>query len=369
MKLLIYNKQFKKIYKSQNNTFLVQSETQYLPFRLNRQRAMLNNIQIVSRSGRKNIMIKFYRNLKEIYEGRCRIPPKLFNKISKKINKRIKNKNYKFSIKRKIKLNIGLDDYQKNKISYKHKKYFTSKKEINKFFNFEDKPIVVILAHEYTDGNLSQSWNLYENDMLWLVDTIEKIKKIKDVNWIIKSHPSEKIFNAKISTEEIFNKKIKSINNIKLFPSDYEIGNFYKYISTVLTSHGTAAYEYPLFSVPTIICGEANCSGNGFTLEPKTKKQYYKLLKNISKVKKLNSNQVKKCWIFNYIFRYILLEEIPFMTDKVTIQSNYNKIHLWKNYFAQLNKNKIYFNLRNLKKSMKLSLKNKDNFVINYRKI
>ncbi len=369
MKLLIYNEQFKKIYKHQNNTFLVQSETQYLPFRLSRQRAMLNNMQIVSRSGRKNIMIKFYRNIKEIYEGRAKLTPELFNKITRKIKNKIKGKYYKSKIKKKIKLTIGLDEYQKNIMSKKYKKYFNSRKEVNKFFNFEDKPIVVVLAHEYTDGNLSQSWNLYENDMLWLVDTIEKIKKVKDVNWIIKSHPSEKVFNAKVTTEEIFYQKIKSINNIKLFPNDYEISNFHRYTSAVITSHGTASYEYPLFSIPTIICGEANCSGNGFTLEPKTKKQYHKLLKNISKIKRLNHKQVKKCWIFNYIFKYILLEEVPFMTDKITIKSNYNRLQLWKSYLSQLNKNKIYFNLTKLKRSLDINLKDKDKFVINYKKI
>ena len=369
MKLLIYNEQFKKIYNNQKNTFLVQSETQYLPFRLSRQRAMLNDMEIVSRSGRKNIMIKVYRNIKEIHEGRAKIPPELFNKIQKKIKKKVRNKYFKSHIEKKIKLNIGLDEYQKNIISKDNKKYFNSRKEVNEFFNFEDKPIVVILAHEYTDGNLSQSWNLYENDMLWLVDTIEKIKKIKDVNWIIKSHPSEKVFNANVSTEEIFHQKIRSINNIKLFPNEYEISNFFKYTSTVITSHGTASYEYPLFSIPAIICGEANCSGNGFTLEPKTKKQYHELLKNISKIKRLDNNQVKRCWVFNYIFKYILLNEVPFMTDKTTIKSSYNKSHLWKSYLLQLNKNKIHFNLENLKKSIDLNLKNKDKFVINHRKI
>ena len=56
-------------------------------------------------------------------------------------------------------------------------------------------------------------------------------------------------------------KPLKFSNFTRKIVKFAEIGNFYKYISTVLTSHGTAAYEYPLFSVPTIICGEANCSG------------------------------------------------------------------------------------------------------------
>ena len=93
------------------------------------------------------------------------------------------------------------------------------------------------------------------------------------------------------------------------------------------------------------------------------------MLKNISKIKRLDNNQVKRCWVFNYIFKYILLNEVPFITDKTTIKSSYNKSHLWKRYLLQLNKNKIHFNLENLKKSIDLNLKNKDKFVINHRKI
>ena len=80
-------------------------------------------------------------------------------------------------------------------------------------------------------------------------------------------------------------------------------------------------------------------------------------------------NEVRKCWIFNYITNYLALEEIPYITDKLTIQSNYEPQHYWKNYLIYLKKNKKYFNLDNLKNSMTLSLKNKDKIMINYNKI
>jgi hypothetical protein len=369
MKLLIHNEQLKFIYKNQQDSFLVQSETQYFPLRVNLQRALLSKIKVLSRTGRKEIMIKFYKNFKSAYQSRNRVTPKIFNKLSKIISKRISKSNYKQVIKNKIKLNVGKDVYQQIKFNKKLKKQFSSLSEINQFFKFDNKPLVIILAHEFTDGNLAHSWNLYENDMLWLEDTIDRIKKIKNVNWIIKEHPSEKIYNAKISTKEIFNYKIKPTENIKLFPNEYKIDNFYRFVNAVVTSHGTAAYEYPLYSVPTIICGESTCSGNGFTIEPKTKTAYHKILKNIYNLKKLKSHRIKNCWLFNYIIKYILVEKIPFMTDKLTIQSKYNKDHYWKEILTNLENNKKSFELKNLKASMILSLKNENDCMINYRKI
>ena len=47
--------------------------------------------------------------------------------------------------------------------------------------------------------------------MFWFKETIEQISKIKDINWIIKPHPGEKIYNAKITTQDLLKKY--SINN------------------------------------------------------------------------------------------------------------------------------------------------------------
>ena len=85
-------------------------------------------------------------------------------------------KNYQKIIKKKIKLNIGKDVYQLIDKKNNPKKLFKNKKQMLNFFNFKNQHTVLILAHEYTDGNLSQSWNLYENDMFWLTDTLRKIK-------------------------------------------------------------------------------------------------------------------------------------------------------------------------------------------------
>lgn len=369
MKLLIYKEQLKLIYKNKQNSYLIQSETQYFPLRVNLQTALLNKVKVVSRAGRKNIRLKFYKNFSEAYKSRIRISSNFFDKLSKIVSKKISTSNYKKIIKKKIKLNIGKDVYQQIESNDETKKQFRSLSEINTFFNFDNKPIVIILAHEFTDGNLSHSWNLYENDMLWLNDTIDQIKKIKNVNWIIKEHPSEKIFNAKISTKEIFNSKVKLLKNIKLFPNEYTIDNFHKFVNVAITSHGTAAYEYPLYSIPTIICGESVCSGNGFTIEPKNKRAYYKILKRLENLKKLDTHSVKKCWLFNYFAKYTLVEKIPFMDHNLTIRSKYSKVLYWKENLNYLENNKKSFELKNLKNSIMLSLKNNDECMINYRRI
>ena len=143
-----------------------------------------------------------------------------------------------------------------------------------------------MLAHELTDGNFNNKWNLFLDDKDWFVETLKKIKKIKNVNWIIKSHPSEEIYNSKINTKTIFNEMIQSNEeNIKLFPDNYDVKNFYKFISVAITSHGTPGYQYPVLGIPTIVCGDTSYYGLDFNLEPKTKIKYFNICLNTIKVK------------------------------------------------------------------------------------
>lgn len=358
MKLLIDKEQLLNIYNDKKIKFLVQSETQYFPLRTSIQVALFKKIKVISRIGRRYLSVKIYNNIKESYENRSKVSKNVFKEIENKFNKKYKKKNYQKIIEKKIKLNIGKDVYQLIDKKNNPKKLFQDKKQMLNFFNFKNQHTVLILAHEYTDGNLSQSWNLYENDMFWLTDTLRKIKKLKDVNWIIKEHPSEKIYNAKVSTVELFNKIISSEENIKLFPADYRVDNMYKYIDTTITSHGTAGYEYPMQGIPTIICGETNYSSLGFNIEPKTRAQYYKILKNINLLKKLNNEKIQKSWIFHFIYKYLSKDQVDFMPFNTSIKSSYKSNDLWRVYLKYLSKHKKSYNLKNLENSLSYAIKN-----------
>ena len=369
MKLLIDQEQLFKIYNNKKIKFLVQSETQYFPLRVSMQIALLKKIKVISRIGRGDMTVKIYNSLKESHENRSKISKNIFSKIEKKFNKKYNDSSYKKIIRNKIKLNIGQDVYQLIDKENNPKKLFKTRKQMLNYLNLKDQHTVLILAHEYTDGNLSQPWNLYENDMFWLVDTLKKIKNIKKVNWIIKEHPSEKIYNAKVNTFGLFKKIIFSKENIKLFPKDYKVDNFYKFIDTVVTSHGTAGYEYPMHGIPTIICGETNYSNLGFNIEPKTLSEYYGILKKINKTKKLNNSKIKKSWIFNFIYKYLSRENVNFMPVNTSIKSSYKSIDLWKIYLKNLNNNRKSFDLKNLENSLAYAIKNHKKSLININKL
>ena len=58
--------------------------------------------------------------------------------------------------------------------------------------------------------------------------------------------------------------------------------NIYNIVDLVVTSHGSCGHEYSALGVPVIICGDTYYKGFGFNIDPSSKKEYYKLLKDIS---------------------------------------------------------------------------------------
>lgn len=358
---LIYNNQFKKIFQKYKNTYLIQSETQYFPHSLCMSNAIKFNHKMISRRGEiSQIGLKIFSKKKNNFkENRNRPSKEIFDFIYKKLKK---NNLLESDSKKFFKLNIGKEIFQLIKKDNKLK-LFQSKKDVCEYFNFNyKKPIVLILAHELSDGNMNNSWNLFNNDFIWLEETIEIIKKIKNINWIIKSHPSENIYNNKVKTTNVYEKLANGHKNITLFPNNYNVENFYKFISVAISSHGSAGYEYPLKSIPTIICGESTYSGFGFNIEPKSKTEYFNILKKIHKIKKLDSAIVKKCFAFNYLFKYVSLEPIP-ITFETNIAMNFDKKYFWKKTFSLTKKNGI-FN-RSFEKSLTHQLSNNNSYYIN----
>jgi len=341
MDALIYNNQAKKIFNKDNIKYYIQSETQYIPHRIFFQNALLNNIQIFSRSGVNDISIKKYETFQDRNINRLKLSKKLFHnfynkkkyEILKKINPLIRKK---FKEKK-----FGLEVYQlfENKISKCSE--FRSKKEICDYFGWlEEKPIVIILAHNLTDGNFINQWNLFLDDEEWIVETIKKIKLINNVNWIIKPHPSENLIkNESKKIEFILKKLCKHERHIKIFPSNYNLNNSVKFMSSAITAHGSAGYEYPSLGVPTIVTGDSFYTNLGFTIEPKTKDEYFKVLNQLSKPRALNKVKINKARIFWYLYNILTKVNVPIIPF-FDITAEYNKKRFWKKTLTILKSNK-----------------------------
>jgi hypothetical protein len=361
MEALIYNFQFDRIFKKFNGKYLVQSETQYFPTRMCIQNSLKYNTKVISRWGLEENGFKIFQDFSERNENRHKISEQFFNtyfnKYFEKNTKLISHISSKL-----LKKKFGKDLYQQLENKIINYNVISTKKELCKYFGWNlNNPIVAIYSHDFTDGNLDNKWNLFHNDMIWMKETIIKITNIKNVNWLIKPHPSEKIQNCLVTLKELTDKYSLESKNVKYLPENLLIKNINIY-KAVITSHGTVGYELPAKGIPVIICGDAFYSSAGFNIQPKTKYEYFDILKNINKIKKPNKKEIQKCIFFYYFYNHLCITKNPIIY-KSNIKMNYDAKKFWAKSYKIL-KNYKKFSLPYIR-SLKHQLKHKNSISIN----
>ena len=116
-------------------------------------------------------------------------------------------------------------------------------------------------------------------------------KSFKNTLWLIRPHPSSDIYNEQsIVSEQL--KKYESVKNIKLCDSDLiSTKNLIEICDNVVTGRGTIGLEFACNGKYPITAGSSTYSGLDISIECNSKLKYFKTLKEIHKIKKLNKKQ------------------------------------------------------------------------------
>lgn len=345
-------------------TYLVQSEQQFIPHRIIFQTILKKNIKIISRSDVKNCGIKIFSKFSSVNQNRYKLSKKLFDYICKKYKNNVLKESKKLFFNKR-KFNIGQEIHQHLQKKIKHKIEIKNEEQFYRTFSFNNKfPTVMILAHNMTDGNFGNSWNIFKNDYEWLIFSLDYLKN-KPINILLKRHPSDDFYKSKLNTLEVYNKIRENYkkNTIKLFPEEYDLKKIKNFIDVVITSHGSAGYQYPAFSIPTIICGETSYSNLGFNIEPKNKTDYKKILDNLKSLKKLKNKEQNKAKIFWYLFYKLCKVELPLIYYS-NIRMDYDKTLFWRKTLIE--QKKMMKDIKIFEKYFNYQIKNNNTNIIKF---
>ncbi len=138
-------------------------------------------------------------------------------------------------------------------------------------------------------------WMLFRDYYKWLMQTLEFAKKNSKVNWIFKQHPVIKYYPAQdVDFKKLFSECPENV----IYIDENEQINTRSLIhcaDLIVTCVGSAGFELPAMGdVPSLITGDSFYAGLGFALEPKTIKEYFEILNNADKIKKLTPLAHKK---------------------------------------------------------------------------
>ena len=361
------------LFKTNSFKEVIQSEQQFIPSQIIFQNALINNCKVFARIGVGNkISVMIYDNYKDRYRDRYCYSKKLLNLVHKNFDKNTSNK-IEHYITERFKGSEGFTiDHEitedKLNVFDKGKKLVSNytKVQLCKKFNWDiNKPIVVIFSNDMTDGVFKFEWKLFKDNFTGFQETMKIVKKIKNINWIIKSHPTDVKLNVITTTEKEILKLSKECNHIKLFPKNFGNAPLPKIISAAVTMSGSVGYEYPSLGTPAIICSGSWYAGNGFNHEARTINDYQEMLKFADKLVPLSNDQISKAKAFiytNYVLSKITSSFIP--KTKNVISGGYEDINFWKSLKVILDN--YNFNEDHFYKNFKIQLEKNDLHTINY---
>jgi hypothetical protein len=267
---------FSDLFKSGKFKYFITSSRVYALLGVASRVALKNECNVILSIGTS---IRVYSHYDEIFENQHK--PSFFNlqKIIKE-NKGTHTDEYLTSRFNDVATTYkGAGNHSDIKNAYVDKIKYTKSQFKRKLNIDNDFPIVFINPHIFSDVNHYNGWSMFDDYYEWFVETIKFASNVKNVNWIVKPHPSSHQYSESGEVEKLVDKYCGDL--VKISPSDLSTESEFYIAETILTVAGTIGIEALCMGVKPIISGDSAYSNFNLAYEPKTKKQYFDLLSNI----------------------------------------------------------------------------------------
>lgn len=159
------------------------------------------------------------------------------------------------------------------------------------------KPTACIMSHVFPDAPHSFPRMLYHDYYQWLIETLEIVKDIPGVNWLVKPHPDNKHYNAQHCAERAAQKYIERYPHIRLVPDAVNTASLFGILDAIVTVSGTAGLEFSARGIPAILAGESLYSGLGFTHEPRSIAEYAQMLSAVGTLGRLSEEETERALV------------------------------------------------------------------------
>lgn len=258
------------------------------------------------RSAGERAEVEFNRfsSLDEIYNHQFKPRPSDIEFL-RTIDSQVILKHFDEQIEKRLKGEIDIGArmaYSSDKSVYRSRQEFADKFGID-----ATKKNVFVMLHAFNDHPHSTfKWMLFRDYYDWFLQTLRFAQNKTDFNWIFKEHPCTKFYPTHdISLRDHFQNCPGHIVFLDAEAS-FSTKSLLYLADIIITCLGTAGVEFSAArGVPVIIAGDTFYNEFGFTIEPKSKNEYFQILKNLETIERLTEKQQYKAkLVFLYIQRY-----------------------------------------------------------------
>lgn len=161
------------------------------------------------------------------------------------------------------------------------------------------KKTVFVFAHAFSDAPHVGGKLAFDDYYDWLRQTLARLSKNRNINVIVKPHPSSYMWGEKGAVELLLEEL--GISNIHITPGDFNTLSVKTIADYIVTARGTAGLEYSGLGIPAVTCGEGYYSGFGITIEHVDRDSYFKTLDSIVSVQPLPEDISQRARVLLYL--------------------------------------------------------------------
>jgi|MDSV01.1.fsa_nt_gb hypothetical protein len=214
---------------------------------------------------------------------------------------------------------------------------------------------ILIAPHSFCDSPHFFGNAFFPDNFEWLKN-LGKISNKTNYDWYIKCHPDfTSYFDNTPEIVKDFVKKYPKIKMLEASTSHNQLIN--EGIDYVLTVYGTISGEYPYFGINAINASSKHTQAKyTFTITPKNRKYYIKLIKNLKRRKKLNK---RREILEHYYMKYKFYNNGWFFNDLNEVKKSVNgyhnlvKLELYKYWIENFDLKNHFIKYKNLEKFFK----------------
>jgi hypothetical protein len=177
----------------------------------------------------------------------------------------------------------------------------------------DGRKVWALMSHINWDAVTDYAPMLFEDFDQWTLSTIRRICEDDSVDWLIKIHPAEAWHNPSTGIQGLIKRHMPKLPaHVRLLRYDDNISplDFFNLIDGAVTVYGTSGLEIGCLGKPTVVAGAAHYSRKGFTYDPDTVEEYFKLLASAERIPPLT--QAQRQLALRYAYIYFIRRQIPF---------------------------------------------------------
>ena len=176
--------------------------------------------------------------------------------------------------------------------AFKDKRVLSREEAVSELGLDPKKKNIVIMAHTFTDAVYNYGDLFYRDYYDWTENTLALAAKNDRVNWILKPHPTRSAYHeSQDSIEDMFARYKK--DNMFILSDDVSAESIKNLADALITIGSNAGGEFACFGIPVVIVGKPYFGKMGFTLEPRSRKEYELCMQHIDEIKPLSPAQTE----------------------------------------------------------------------------